>query len=278
MTLPDGAGDGRPDGEDAVTAMRASRDPWVMAPVGDVVAGSLVALDADTTHHLRRVLRRRDGDGVVVADGAGRVAAGTLAPDGVAVTTVAEAPLPPVRLRVVQGLAKRSRHDEVVRMLTELGVDHITAATTQRCQVDIGHKRERVVARWEGIVTSACAQARRAHRPVVDGPDDLAAALPGRLERVLVAHPVGGAPPLAAISSLGGRTAPGAPAPDAAGDGAARATWTAVVGPEGGLADDEVADLVARGAVVVSLGPTVLRTEHAGLALAAVMAAALGRM
>jgi len=46
-------------------------------------------------------------------------------------------------------------------MLTEVGVDHITAATTQRCRVDIGHKRDRVRARWDGIVTSACAQSRR---------------------------------------------------------------------------------------------------------------------
>ncbi len=269
------------DGDDAVTTMRTGRDPWVVAPLGDVAPGGVVGLDADTTHHLRRVLRRRDGDGLVVADGAGRLAAGTLAAAGVQVATVAEVPPPTVRLRVVQGLAKRARHDEVVRMLTELGVDHVTAATTQRCQVDIAHKRDRVAARWESIVTSACAQARRAHRPVVDGPEDLAAALPGPLERVLVAHPVGGLDPLAAIASL--RDPEGAPTPRPGASpparvGAGSSTWTAVVGPEGGLADDEVADLVDRGAVVVSLGPNVLRTEHAGLALAAIMAAALGRM
>lgn len=241
-------------------------DPWVVADLGPLTPGAVVDLDGDTTHHLRRVLRRRDGDGVVVTDGSGRVAAGILTPDGMRVHDLLQVDPPTVRLRVVQGLAKRSRHDEVVRMLTEVGVDHITASTTQRCQVDIEHKRDRVRARWDGIVTSACAQSRRAHRPIVDGPVSLDEALPGSLQRVLVAHPGAKIDPLAAIASMADHTP------------STEAIWTAVIGPEGGLSDDEVARLVARGAVAVSLGPSVLRTEHAGLALAAVMAAGLGRM
>lgn len=256
----------------AAAVLRASVAPWVMVATelgtfdsGDS-AGVVVDLEDGVEHHLRRVLRIHDGAEVVLTDGHGGLAHGRLTATGVKVDDVVSVPLSTPRLRVVQGVAKRSRHDEVVRMLTELGVQWITAATTTRSQVDLGRKVERVRARWDSIVVSACTQSRRAHRPVVDGPVSLAEALPGPLHRVLVAHPAATTNPLAAIDELAVMSAP------------ATTAWTGVVGPEGGLTDDEVADLVDRGAIAVGLGSSVLRTEHAGLALAAVMAAGLGRM
>lgn len=257
-------------GHDVGADLRAGTDPWVMAPsLGQASIGSMVVLDDATLHHLRRVRRVAAGARVVATDGRGVVAGGRLGRDGLEVEAMGTiAPSRP-RVRVVQGLAKRSRHDEVMRMLTELGVDWITAATTERCQVDLGHKVDRVHARWESIVASACGQARRAHRPIVDGPLRLVEALPGSLQRVLVAHPGATTNPLEVLAGAGATT--GHDEPD-------DHVWTAVIGPEGGLSDDEVTDLVTRGAVAVGLGPTVLRTEHAGLALAAIMAAGLGRM
>ncbi len=259
-------------GADVASALRAGTDPWVVVgAIGDATIGGLVPLDRATMHHLQRVRRRHHGSGVVAADGLGTVVAGRLTDGGVEVEVVATADAPRPVLRIVQGLAKRSRHDEVVRMLTELGVDRITAVTTTRCQVDLAHKVDRVHERWAAIVDSACSQSRRAHRPVVEGPMTLSEALPGRLDRVLVADPGATTNPLDALQER--RSTPDAGASDTDTE-----IWTAVIGPEGGLTEAEVAGLVDRGAVAVGLGPSVLRTEHAGLALGAVMAAGLGRM
>lgn len=251
---------------DSRAADGAASHPWVMLPPGrldGVAAGARVELPDDVHHHLARVLRRRAGSGVVASDGDGRVVTGTLSDRAIAVEDARTVPHPRPVLRVVQALGRRRKHDDVVRMLTELGVDEIDAVTTERCQVDVGDKADRVRSRWGAVAEAACSQARRAHRPRLGGPLPLATALDGDCRGVLVAHVGATTSPLTAVeAALADR--PG--------------RLTAVIGPEGGLADDEVAELVARGATAVSLGPTVLRTEHAGLVLAGIMAAAVGRM
>lgn len=252
----------------AIAALRAGSAPWVVVGhLRDDVAGTRLELSDDDHHHLVRVTRRRDGDAVVLTDGAGRCAPGTLHGQDVEVTDLHVQDPPNLSLRIVQGLGTRSKHDEVVRMLTEVGVDHITAVTTHRCQVDLSHKVGKVMRRWQAIAASACGQARRVHDPVLDGPVDLAHAITDD-EVVLVADPAARRGPLEGLQH--------ALAEHDRGSEPVRVTG--VVGPEGGLTDDEVTDLQQAGGVAVSLGASVLRTEHAGLVLAGVVAAGLGRM
>ncbi len=241
--------------------------PFVLVDDVDLAGappGTTVPLSTDSRHHLGRVLRRRDGDPLVVADGSGHRVEARL--DGeVAVTTApaVEDASPRPRLVVWQALGKGRKHDEVVRVLTELGVDEVVALTSERTVTDLRAERaDKARTRWRAVARSAAEQARRARLPEVSGPDsldDLVAGLGGR--PCLIAHVGATQDPLVAARA-------------AAGFGEV----VLAVGPEGGWTDAEVTTLTAAGAQAVSLGASVLRTEHAAVVLAAVVGAGLGRM
>jgi 16S rRNA (uracil1498-N3)-methyltransferase len=239
-----------------------SLTPYLHLDVALDGAGTEVelALPAEATHHLHRVLRLRDGAVVVVADGAGRDVPAVVTPTGVRLTGVPRS-RPPRRPRLVlaQALPKGRKLDEVLRQAVELGVDEVRVLDTERCVARLEPARaERARERWEAVVRAACEQARRPDRPPVHGPIGL-----DRLGRddelLLLAHPGGPALPTVAEALL-----------DAG-------TIVLAVGPEGGFSDAEVADAVAQGALAIGLGPDVLRTEHAGAAGLAVLAAGTGR-
>jgi 16S rRNA (uracil1498-N3)-methyltransferase len=229
----------------------------------ELVAGTLgepLALTAAESHHLRRVLRLADGAAVEVSDGCGHEAPARLEAAGLVLTAPASArPAPQPELWLAQALPKGRRFDEVVRQVTELGVDGIVAVAAKRSVTRIDEDRaERARQRWDAVARAACEQARRPWRPTIRGP-----VAPARLteepQRLLVAHP--GATPL----------------PDALVGHEVTDGLMLAIGPEGGWADDEIAELCAAGASLVGLGPSVLRTEHAAAAACAVAAAGLGR-
>lgn len=241
-------------------------DPFVLVPPGTLDGcgpGERITLPDGVVHHLARVLRLRDGAAVVAGDGAGTVVdarvVGRRLEVGSAATHV-ERPRPTVT--VWQALGKGRKHDEVVRVLTELGVDRIVATTSDRTVVDLSSKADRARDRWRSVAAAACEQARRPWLPALDGPadvGDLATSLDGR--PCLVAHVGEVVDPLAAVESVG-------PTDEV----------VLAVGPEGGWTDGEVAALVDAGATPVGLGPTVLRTEHAATVLASIALAATGRL
>ncbi len=240
--------------------------PFVLVPPGTMDGcgpGQRVALPDGAVHHLARVLRLRDGAAVVACDGAGTVVDARFIGQQLEVGsegTVVERPRPAIT--VWQALGKGRKHDDVVRVLTELGVDRIVATTSDRTVVDLTGKAAKAHERWRSVATAACEQARRPWLPSLDGPadiGDLAASLGGR--PCLVAHVGEAADPLAAVQSVG-------PMDEV----------VLAVGPEGGWTHEEVAALVDAGATPVGLGPTVLRTEHAATVLASIALAATGRL
>lgn len=241
-------------------------------------AGTVVALDADDVHHLRRVLRLGDGAALRLSDGAGRVAPARLA--AAAATLVAgprTVPPPAPRLALVQALTRGRRADDAVRTACELGVDLVVPLVAARTQGRPGAgERDAIIARWRAIGVAALAQSRGAWAATIAPVTDvasLAAVAPWDGPR-LVAVP--GAPALpdrvAAAASPASPVAAGAP-----GAVPPSATVGVAVGPEGGWTPDEVATLTGAGWVAVGLGPTVLRSEHAGPAALAVVAAVSGR-
>ena len=229
-------------------------------PLAGSTAGTWVPLDEVARHHLTTVLRLTPGARIEVADGRGASAPARLDTDAVELLAdaVDSAPARP-RLELAQALAKGRRFDEVVRQATELGVDGIRPVAADRSVSRLGADRaERARQRWRSVARAAAEQARRPTRP------ELALPCPvGELDvsgaQVLVAHP--GAPAL----------------PEVVGDARGVECLMLVVGPEGGWTDAELDTLVERGGLLVGLGPTVLRTEHAGAAGLAVLAAQLGR-
>lgn len=232
--------------------------------LGGTAAGDAVTLTGAEAHHAAVVRRVRVGEDVTVGDGAGAWLTGTaesVAPKEV-VVRVARAdavPAPAPRLVLVQALAKGDRDELAVQAATELGVDEVVpwqaARSVSRWSED---KAAKGVARWGAIVREAAKQAHRAWLPSVTEPvttKQLAAR--AATARVLVLEPTASAP-LSGIA-LDGRDV------------------VLVVGPEGGVATEELALLEAAGAELVRLGDTVLRTSTAGPAALALVNARLGR-
>jgi len=198
-----------------------------------------ISLDDDTEHHLRRVLRLRDGDVVGVTDGAGRWCLAVTVDNGgvLALEATSELVIEPARSRtitVASAMPKGDRLDWMVQKVTELGVDRLVLLHADRSVVR--WKPDRVdhqLARLQRIADEALRQSRRVVRLRIDPPRTAVEVL----DAFVVTEP-------------GGR--------------ALVSTDTAVaIGPEGGWSPAELA--VARDRV--DLGPTILRTETATMAV-----------
>ena len=161
----------------------------------------------------------------------------------------------------MQALAKGDRDELAVQAATELGVDAIVPWQAARSVSRWDAKAEKGLARWRTIVREAAKQAHRPWIPEVEGVARLAEVVARAGDsRVLVLEP-SAAERLTEVASV----------PSDARD------VVLVVGPEGGIAPEELDALRDAGARVVRLGETVLRTSTAGAAAIAVISAATGR-
>ncbi|PVE92079.1 16S rRNA (uracil(1498)-N(3))-methyltransferase [Microbacterium sp. TPD7012] len=230
----------------------------------DACVGDVVSLTGAEAKHAAVVRRLRVGEAVTVGDGAGVWLAGVaeeVAPSRVDVRIEerVEHPAPAPRLVLVQALAKGDRDELAVQAACELGVDEIVpwqaGRSVSRWE---GPKAVKGRERWSTIVREAAKQAHRAWVPEVTAPattKQLAAR--ASTDRVLLLDPT--APVRLSAIEPDGRD------------------LVLVVGPEGGISDEELALLTDAGAERVLLGETVLRTSTAGPAAVAVLSVALGR-
>ena len=236
----------------------------VPGPIAGLDAGALVALPAAAVHHLRRSLRRGEGSALTLTDGAGAWASAQLAPDGARLDAAPSMePQRAPRLVLAQSLAKGRRADDAVRLACERGVDRIVPVVAQRTQ---GRPDDRaaaaVVDRWRAVAVAALEQSRGVHLPDITAcrTSEQLAGLASDVR--LIAVP--GAPGLPEVLE---HHAP---------DDHAPGEVCVAIGPEGGWSDEEATLLVGAGWLPVGLGPSVLRTEHAGPIAIAVLAALCG--
>lgn len=227
--------------------------------------GELAVVDGDEGFHAATVRRIRPGERLVLGDGAGGLArcevehAGR---DGLRARVLQRWSVEPGRpaVTVVQALPKSDRSELAVELATEAGADAFVAWQAARCVANWeGARVDKGLRRWRAVARSAARQSRRAHIPPVEGALSTAALVLRVRDEVAAGSAV-----LALHES----------APDRLADhhvGQANSVLL-VIGPEGGIAPDEIAALTAAGAVAVRLGPQVLRTSTA----AAVALGALG--
>jgi 16S rRNA (uracil1498-N3)-methyltransferase len=234
--------------------------------VESLPAGSRYTLDGAEGRHAAVVRRLGAGEELVLADGRGGTASAVVTAAGqgglaVSITGRAYAGPADPRLVVVQALAKGDRGELAVQAMTEAGVDEIVPWAARRCVVEWrGERGARAWQRWVSTAREAAKQARRPWLPQV-GPAASTRAVADRLGAgagSLVLHED-------AAARLSTIELP------AAGE------IVLVVGPEGGIAPEELAAFEAAGARPVRLGDTVLRTSTAGVAALAVLSARLGR-
>mgnify|MGYP003463023065 FL=1 len=207
------------------------------------------ALPEEQAHYIGRVLRHSAGDAVQLFDGSGQEYLGQLIEVGkksVRVELTEQLPGQPdspLRVHLGQGLSRGERMDWAIQKATELGVAEITPIVSERCEVRLKDERaDKRLAHWQQVAISACEQCGRSTVPLIHPPQLLADWLAQvEADLKLVLHPV--AEPLAS------HTKP--------------ASLAFLIGPEGGLNDNEVSQAVAANFQAARLGPRVLRTETA---------------
>ncbi|MGV0776348.1 16S rRNA (uracil(1498)-N(3))-methyltransferase [Mycolicibacterium elephantis] len=228
--------------------------------------GGLAVVDGDEGFHAANVRRIRAGERLDLGDGAGEMAHCVVEETGKARLTArvldrrSVAPVSPT-VTVVQALPKSDRAELAVELATEAGADAFLAWQATRCVArwDGAAKVDKGLRRWGAVARAAARQSRRAYIPEVGGLVSTAQ-LVARVRDEIAA----GAVVLALHESATQRLTDVALAQ--------ADSLMLIVGPEGGIADEEIEALSEAGAVAVRLGPTVLRTSTA----AAVALGALG--
>ncbi len=238
-----------------------SSEPFFLTELADPLPaiGSAVVLDGPEGHHAA-VRRIRVGETLVLTNGRGRGVRGVatvLGKNSVTVEVVdrLESDEPGLRFVVVQALAKGDRSELAVEMLTEIGVAEVVPWQASRSVVRwTGERAGKGRHKWQVTVQEAVKQSRRLRVPVVADLvriDELAN-LVASAELALVLHE-------GAERSVRDVILPSA------------GTVLVVVGPEGGIADDERRRLGEAGAIEVVISDGVLRTSTAGVVACAAL-------
>lgn len=229
-------------------------------------AGDQVLLPEQSGEHVARVLRLERGHPLIIFNGDGHEYDAELASLAKRAVTAEingvravdrEAPL---KLTLAQGIARGEKMDWILQKATELGVTRIVPLVTERTEVKLDEERTpRRMAHWTSVIIGACEQSGRTQLPEL--------AQPQRLDKWLSA--------LDATSQTRLALMPG-------GDTSLRDLPTLangamlVVGPEGGLSDNDANLLHQCNFIGLRLGPRILRTETAGLAAIAALQAIAG--
>ena len=224
--------------------------------------GARVALPEGVAGHLVRVLRLGAGDACVLFNGDGcnydaRIVSTAKKSVEVEIEGMREVRNEsPLRIVLVQGIARGEKMDLILQKATQLGVASIVPVHSERSEVRLqGERAQKRLRHWRSVVVSACEQSGRACVPEVAAPGPLADALADLPKMRLLLDPE-------AAQSLPSTV-----------DGGACAL---AIGPEGGWSPRDVATLEAAGFVGARLGPRILRTETAGLAAIAALQALAG--
>ena len=223
------------------------------------ITGEELTLEAEESAHLTRVMRRRAGDEILVADGQGTAYAATITSVERRQTLCRitarhpEYNEPTQRLTLAVGLIKNpSRFDVLVEKATELGVARIIPLLTQRT---IRHAPR--TERWRSIALAAMKQSGRSRLPRIEEPATLGEVLSGVKDAAAaILHERATGTPLAELGhGLG----------------------LVLIGPEGGFTDEETQEAIEAGCREASLGTRRLRTETAAVVAAALILLGVSR-
>ncbi len=227
--------------------------------------GELALVDGDEGFHAANVRRIRSGEELDLGDGDGTVAHCVVEDVGKGRLTarVLDRRTVPIALpavTVIQALPKSDRSELAIELATEAGADAFVGWQASRCVArwESSAKVDKGLRRWDAVARSAARQSRRPYIPSINGVVSTAELVQGVRD--------GGATALVLDESA---TAKLTELTMAQAD-----SLLLIIGPEGGIADDEIAALSDAGATAVRLGPTVLRTSTA----AAVALGALGAL
>jgi 16S rRNA (uracil1498-N3)-methyltransferase len=222
--------------------------------------GTSVRLGTEETRHLRNVLRLKAGDEIYLFDGLGREFSGevqTIARDSTEVSLIKEVdaaqPESGLNLTLAVALLKGEKFDLVIQKATELGVARVIPLITARADVRIKSADDaaRKTTRWQRIALEATKQCGRARLMTIELPVTFADQVKTGGDASLMFAERDGIPFAETLSA-----------------GLPTAGVTALVGPEGGWTDEEIAQARDSGWKIVTLGGRILRAETAAIVVA----------
>ena len=233
------------------------------------IPGGEALIRGDEARHACQVLRLKPGDLCELLAGGSRWRCEllSLTPEEGRARALESLPTTEPRLRVTlyQGLPKGDRMERIIQKAVELGPAAVVPVAMSRCVAKLdGRDAAKKTERWQRIAAEACKQSGRCCLPRVGAPLSMA-----ELPKALRGHQAAAVPwEEAAGHSLTGFVREHPDLRDVA----------VVIGPEGGMAPEEIAAMEAVGCQPVTLGPRILRTETAGMAAIAALMALCGEM
>jgi 16S rRNA (uracil1498-N3)-methyltransferase len=243
---------------------------FVVDSLEGVGPGSTIDVEGPEGRHAVSVRRLQPGEAVVLTDGLGRGAAGVVLSVSGKDHLVVEPfefpvePEPSPRITVVQALPKGDRGELAVETMTETGVDAIVPWSAARCITQWkGDRGLKALAKWRATAREAGKQSRRLRFPEVAdaATTKQVAALLAKSDFAAVLHE---------DRDYGSESLATAELPSAG-------EIVLVVGPEGGVSEQELALFEEAGAKAYRLGRSVLRTSTAGTAATALLLGRTGR-
>lgn len=231
----------------------------------DQVGEDKIRIQGSDVNHMKNVLRMRPGEEVMVSDGNNRQYRCRVEdyPDGEAVLAILEAGLVdtelPSRIYLFQGLPKQEKMELIVQKAVELGVCQVIPVQTRRCVVKLDAKKAaKKVQRWQQIAESAAKQAGRGYIPAVSEVMTFqeALAFSETLDIRLIPYEL--ADGMEGTRKILDGIRPGQ-------------SVGIFIGPEGGFEKEEVGRAVEAGALPITLGKRILRTETAGIAVLSIL-------
>jgi len=218
-----------------------------------LVSNSTLSLAEPQSHYASKVLRMQAGRELVLFNGEGGEYSAEISvvhKKHVDVTVkefTAENRESQLKLELAIGVSRGERMDWVLQKATELGVTRIIPLITERTEVKLGGERaDKKMEHWQQIIISACEQCQRNLLPQLSAPQNYSEWVThcnAELKFVLHHRDNKGLPHDKNATSV-----------------------ALLIGPEGGLDEDEIAQAITRGFSPLTLGPRVLRTETAPVA------------
>ncbi len=229
-----------------------------------VITEEAITISGDLFHHMVRVLRMKSGARVCLVDGSGHEYAGVIHRiNGESVTIALEdcrqghATISGPAITLFQGLPRGDKLDFILQKCTELGAAGIVPFAAERSIARVPSARlEDKLERWRRIAREAARQSGRDSVPDIYFAADLAGALH------LASHH--------AKFFLWEQAKPGTLKNTLAGTDRPE-RLAIIIGPEGGFSAEEAASAMKCGAIPVSLGRRIVRTETAGIAILAIL-------
>lgn len=218
-----------------------------------ITQNSLIALDDNAFNHLIRVLRMKVGEQIILFDGSNQITPAVLHEinkKSVIVktaTTIIDNRESPLNIHLGQVISRGEKMEFTIQKSVELGVTSITPLLSERCGVKLVEDRlGKKIQQWQKIVISACEQCGRNIIPQINPVTKLenwCASLTDSLKLNL--HPKA----KHGINHLS----------------TGHHNISLLIGPEGGLSDNEISMTSKYHFTDILLGPRILRTETAAL-------------